>query len=338
VKVVLDKVENQIPYATSFQPDFRFVEKELRYAGFCSVVRPSRNYQGVIDLRPFDIDALLHLHYKRGGPRNHKLELLRSGEKSLEQMRGIIVKVFDVDPDKLKTMRLDFAADMRGVPVTYLQDSLRVKYKRTASVRGQLDYETVGGRKLEYFRYGKSPNCLRVYDKPAECKARMRELLKSANRDAEPPTYEELFGFPENTIMARVERQAGGGKIPEQLATFGQLRNAAEFDPFTNLEILPRDFPYPNPQLHGVARSVKLMGIHNLIERHGYQQARAMLNCEGNVKRMMDDYQDYLLESKSLTELSVGSIIDSYQRSTRKQIDGTVETPTRNDPLTGVRT
>jgi hypothetical protein len=80
------------------------------------------------------------------------------------------------------------------------------------------------------------------------------------------------------------------------------------------------------------------MGIHNLIERHGYQQARAMLNCEGNVKRMMDDYQDYLLESKSLTELSVGSIIDSYQRSTRKQIDGTVETPTRNDPLTGVRT
>jgi hypothetical protein len=296
--------------------------------------KPSQNYQGVTDLRPFGIDALLHLYYKRGGPRNHKLELLQTGEKSLQQMREIFVSIFDVDPDNLKTMRLDFAADMYGIPVTYLHDSLRVKHKRTADTRGQLDYEIVGGRNLEYFRYGKSPNCVRVYDKPAECKARMRGLLKNANRDAEPPTYEELFGFAESTIMARVERQAGGGKIPEQLATFGQLSKAADFDPFTNLEMLPSTFPYPDPRRHGVARSTKLIGIHDLIEKHGYQQARAILNCKGNGKRVMDDYEGYLKDSKALTELTVASIVDSYQKSTQKQIDCTIEKriiPTRKD-------
>lgn len=322
---MLDKNETQIPHYASLQPEFRFLNKELRYAGFHSIVKPSQNYQGVTDLRPFGIDALLHLHYKRGGPRNHKLELLSSGEKSLQQMREIFVSVFDVDPDDLKTMRLDFAADMMGVPVTYLHDSLRVKHKRTADTRGQLDYEIVGGRNLEYFRYGKSPNCVRVYDKPAECKARMRGLLKHANPDAELPTYEELFGFPESTIMARVERQAGGGKIPEQLSTFGQLSKAAEFNPFTNLELLPCAFPYPDPRQHGVARSTKLIGIHDFIEKHGYQQARAILNCEKNAKRFMDDYKDYLRESKALTELTIESIVDSYQKSTQKQVDCSVE-------------
>jgi hypothetical protein len=328
---VLDKLESRVPYSANLQPDFRFVEKELRYAGFCSTVKPSQNYQGVINLCPFGIDALLHLHYKRKGPRNHKLELLRTGEKSLDQMRKIIVSVFDVDPDELKNMRVDFASDMHGTSVTYLHDSLRVQYKRTADTRGELDYEIVGGRKLEYFRYKKSPNCLRVYDKPAECKARMRELLKHANRDAEPPTYEELFGFPEDTIMARVERQAGGGRIPERLATFGQLRNASEFNPFPNIEILPCDFPYPDPRQHGVARSTKLIGVHDMIKKYGYQQARALLNCERNGKRPLGDYQDYLKESKALSEITVESIVDSYQQSSQRQIDGTIDKTTHTN-------
>ncbi len=322
---MVDKADARVPYSVYFQPDFRFVQKEVRYAGFFSTAKPSANYQAVVDLRPFGIDAILHAFYKRGGQKDHKLELLHIGDKSLHRMGAIIASVLDVDPRELEMMRIDFAADMFGVPVSQLHDSLRVKYKRTADTRGVLDYEIVGGRQLQYVRYGKSPNCIRVYDKPAECKAQMREILKRVSPDAELPTYEELFGFPESTVMARVERQAGGGRIPKQLATFGQLSNAAEFNPFLNIEILSGVFPFPDPSRYGVARSTKLIGIHELIEKYGYQQARAMLNCEGNAKRMMDDYEEYLRESKALTGVTVESIVEAYQQSTRKQIDGTIE-------------
>jgi hypothetical protein len=77
-------------------------------------------------------------------------------------MGQIIARVFDIDPYRLHAMRLDLAADMFRVPVTHLHDSLRVKFKRSSDERGELDYAVVGGRRLEYFRYGKSPNCVRV--------------------------------------------------------------------------------------------------------------------------------------------------------------------------------
>jgi hypothetical protein len=322
---VIDKADFRVPYSVDFHPDFRFLRKEARYAGFCSPAKPSRNYQAVVDLRPFGQEAILHAYFKWGGRKDHKFELLGTGKKSIRQMGEIITSVFDVDPDRLEAMRIDFAADMFSIPVTYLHDSLRVKHKRKVNIRGEFDYEIVGGKRLEYFRYGKSPSCIRVYDKPAECKARMPEILKHVSPDAEMPTYEDLFGFPENTIMARIERQAGGGRIPPVLATFRQLSNAAEFNPFSNVEILPGVFPFPDPKRHGSTRAAKLAGMRRFIEKYGYQQARAMLNCNGNAKRMMDDYEEYLRESKAITEVTVELIVESYRKAVQGQIDGSIE-------------
>ena len=322
---MLDKVEVRVPFNAGFRSGFRFVPRELQYAGISSTVKRSQHYAGVCDLRPFRLDAILHINFKGGGPKNHKLELLRSGGKSLRQMDEVIATVFDVDPGEMRLMRIDFAADMDGIPVAHLYDSLRVKFKRSTDAIGELDYETVGGRRLEYFRYGKSPNCVRVYDKPAECMARFRGLIKRSNPDAEPPTFEDLFGFPADTIRARVERQAGGGRIPEELSTFGQLRDAAKVNPFQNIEILPDSFPFPDPKQCGAAHSVKLAGIQSFIKKYGYQQARAALNYDRNAKRMMDEYKEYLDASRASTELTVESIVNSYRCSVARQIDNSIE-------------
>lgn len=325
---MLDKVEARIPYGASFQPEFRFLPQELKYAGLSSTVKKSQHYAGTCDLRPFKIPAIVHINYKRGSIKNHKLELLQSGRMSLRQMGEAIVKVFDVDPEEMRLMRTDFAADLDGIAVPFLYDSLRVKYKRSLNANGELDYETVGGRRLEYFRYGKSPNCVRIYDKPAECMARFKVLIKQANPDADPPTFEDLFGFPPETIRARVERQAGGGRIPQELSTFGQLRNAADFDPFKSIEIVPNTFPYPDPKQFGAARAAKIIGIHALIQKHGYQQARAMMNCDRNGKRHMDEYMGYVHSMRDAVDLQVGDIVASYRGSVARQIDGSIE----NDP------
>jgi hypothetical protein len=166
---VIDKAEFRIPYSANFKPEFKFVPNEVRYAGFCSSMKKAKHYQGTCDLRPFGIDAILHAYLRRSGARNHKLEVLESGKKTLDEIGGIIASVFDVDPGDMAPTRIDCAADMFGIPLLHMHRALRVKFKRSSNERGELDTESISGRRLEYFRYGKSPNCVRTYDKPAEC-------------------------------------------------------------------------------------------------------------------------------------------------------------------------
>ncbi len=271
------------------------------------------------------MDALLHVNAKRNSNcKAHKLELLATGGKSIRQMSELISSIFDVEPNELRLMRIDFASDLDGVPLMHAFESVRVKFKRSTTTVGKLEYETVGKRRLEYFRYGKSPNCFRVYDKPAECMARYPGLLKHSNPDAEPPTFEDLFGFSADAIRTRIERQSGGRGIPEQLQSFGQLQNAAEFNPFANVEIIPNGFPIPDPRRFGASRSAKLIGIHGFIQTLGFQQARSLLNCDRNAGRLFDDYREYLNEVRDATSLTIDDVVASYRRSVTKQVNGTI--------------
>lgn len=321
---MIDKAEFRIPYSANFRSEFKFVPNEVRYAGFCSSMKRAQRYQGTCDLRPFGIDAILHAYLRRSGARNHKLEILESGKKTLDEIGGIIASVFDVNPGDMPLMRLDCAADMFGVPLLHLHRALRVKFKRSSNERGELDYELVGGRRLEYFRYGKSPNCVRTYDKPAECKSRLPEILKRSNPEAEPPSFLDIFGFPEDTVMTRVERQIGGGRVPQELATFRHLYRAGNFNPFTQLHLVQGEFTLPDPRQYGDARSLKLAGIHTYVNTYGYQAARAMFNAQGNAKRLMDDYEAYLAETQSVANLSLEKIVETFRSSVNKQINGSL--------------
>jgi hypothetical protein len=120
--------------------------------------------------------------------------------------------------------------------------------------------------------------------------------------------------------MTRVERQIGGGRIPQELATFRHLYQAANFNPFTQISIAPGEFTLPDPRQFGDARSLKLAGIHSYVDEYGYQATRAMLNSYGNAKRLMDDYDAYRAETKSLGDLNVEAIVETYRGSVSKQI------------------
>ena len=60
--------------------------------------------------------------------------------------------------------------------------------------------------------------------------------------------------------------------------------------------------------------------------RTAAQQLRVHLgDCDGNAKRIFDDYEEYLRESKASSNLTVDLIVNSYKKSVRKQIDGSIE-------------
>ncbi len=321
---MLDKVELRVPGRTSFRPEFRWIEKEIAYAGQASPIRRSVRYQGAVDLRPFGYDAMLHAYFKRATRGPHKLELFGSGRKSLDEMRGIPAAIFDCDPNQLENMRLDFTADLHDIPLRYVHDSLRVKFKRTSNVRGEMDYEEVGRKWIEYFRYGKSPNCVRVYDKVAECKARLPEVAIAMRARGEPVTFESAFGFGPDAIVTRVERQAGGGLIPDELTQFGDLEHADEFNPFTNIEIIAKPPLIPDPAQYGDSEILKIVGAGALIRECGLQDTRAILNRNGNANRLLRPYAAYAEKCKSEFNITPETLFETYQESVRKQIAGTV--------------
>lgn len=320
--MVIDKVEVRVPQEADFRPEFHFLRRDFHQANYSGYVRPARFYAGTVNLRLFGLDAILHAAYRFGSRKDHKLEILQTGKKSLDDMSALISHVFDVSPRELRIMRLDFASDLYGVPVTFLHSSLRVKFKRSSDERGELEYEVVGSRKLEYLRFGKAPNCVRAYDKPAECKARFPEVLKSVSPDGEQPTFEQAFGFPENTILSRVERQAGGARVPVECNSFGKLYAADRFDPFTNIEVTPTGIPVPDPADYDPSEIQKIMGTEALIQKFGLQNARSILNRGGNGKRLFEPYAAYVRKCQDVLKLSREDISNTYQESVSKQIRG----------------
>jgi hypothetical protein len=64
-----------------------------------------------------------------------------------------------------------------------------------------------------------------------------RRMLRKCSTDADPLDFEKEFGFSPDSILTRVERQFGRGRIPEVISTFGRLCRAPQFNPFDVLEI-----------------------------------------------------------------------------------------------------
>jgi hypothetical protein len=320
---VIDKVDLRIPGTADWTSRVRFSHREIFYEGRSTSFLDSKHYWGgVADLRRVGLDAILHAYCRYGKRKDHKLELIETGKKSLAEMAAIATAVFEVEICKVMLIRLDLAADMPDIPVECLRRCMRVQLKRKTDEWGVLKYEEIGNRKIEYLRFGRSPNLIRVYDKVAERKAHFARMLKHVSPDAELPTFEETFGFPEDATLTRIERQSGGGRIPPELATFGSLKNAADFDPFTAVKIIPTGIPVPDPGKYGPADTAKILGIHQLIEREGFQNAFARLNRDHNAKRLTEPYIRFMQDCAPALRIDRERVTESFRQSVTRQIEG----------------
>ncbi len=318
-----DKLDLGIPEKALFRSEVQSAIREVDYRTGLSRFRPSRFYLGRGDLRPLGIDAILHVGYKFGDSHDHKLELLDTGKKSYSDLVTIIEAVTYADPEQLRVMRIDLCADVPGVPVLWFQPRVRVKYKRFANEIGQLKYERIGRGGIETLTAGKRPNLIRIYDKVAESKEQFRKILRKYSRDSESPTFENEFGFPENAIVTRVERQFGGDRIPECLNTFAKLPRAPEFNPFTSIEIIDgRGSRVPTiAECGGLTEWVIGTRYRELRDEMGMQQFRAFLNrhSQGNASRIIEKYSRFFAAGDDDC-LDVGRIFSIYRQSAVRQL------------------
>jgi hypothetical protein len=249
-------------------------------------IRGTRYYKRIHDLRFYGLSSILHFGNRFNG--DHKLEIVGTGTMPLSEIVSEIERVFDVDPMEVKIMRIDLAVDVTGYPVDWFRQNARVPRKRHTS---EFD-RWVGERKrVETLYFGKRPNIFRIYDKTAERRVEYQRLHSRWNVGEPIATFEERYGQPEDQILTRVERQYGGGRVPKPIGTLGQLHQSAnEFNPYEPLQFLPITISeeFVN-ELSGDAY-VRGQGVLRLLERHGYHEAKRLLDEKSrrNTHRLLE--------------------------------------------------
>lgn len=347
---MIDKLDLRVPEFTAPGPLLERPVMELKRSGHHPLFRPSKYYQYVCDLRePFDLDAVVHLNY-RYGRENHKIEIINAGKKTLDEMGRIVRELFLVDPDSLQVMRIDVAADVPGISVSWFKDHGYVSRKRFSSRiekshEFELQFVAMSNATSQTLYAGKRPNLMRIYDKLGEWRVQWSKLVRHCARhnagmtgmdlteeqryfgQLVAPTFAEYcmaqnYDIRAANILTRVERQIGG-RVPLEFATMGVLRHAHELSPFTGLHLRPDTAPdwYLNP-----AKGVSIrdhyaaIGLDVVQQALGsYQNAKQFTyqHAKGNGKRILDSLTERRPNSR--TSLSQEQLHDLYRESTRPQ-------------------
>ncbi len=286
-------------------------------------MQPSQHYAGIANLRPFGIDCLLHYRCKHAGNGSHKLEMFNTGSKPYSSLVAQVEAVVNGQIDSLEMMRIDLCADIPDVPVSWFHSRMRIRYKRLSHTIGPVSCQTISRAGIETISAGRRPNILRIYDKVAESQMQFRRMCRQASKDSDTLEFEKEFGFSTNSVLTRVERQFGGGRIPEPLSTFGQLANAAAYNPFDILEITgDTGASLPTVQECGsVTEYLAGKELHRMVSESGLQSTRRWLNAQttGNGARTLKHYHRFLPGSDA-DSLSVERICKIFQESVAKQL------------------
>ena len=313
---MIDKLDLRIPSGSVWSPEVREQTRALPYETYSTRVRPAVHYLGKADLRAIGIDALLHMQCKHGN-HDHKLEIFDVGTKTYSQVVQLIQSVAAVHVNALEVMRIDLAADVRDVTVPWFRDHVLFKFKRTEKEHGVLKYGMIGHRETETVIAGTRPNVFRIYNKTAEWQVQFRRMERRQNKEADPLEFEKEFGVKETDILTRVERQCA------ELATFGHLMRAPEFNPFHDrLEIISsgrKELPKPE-ECDGLEYFTGL-GMHVEAERVGMQEFRKRLNKQtgGNAARTLQRYDRFFPDGLQ-TPITVQQIYETYRASVMEQL------------------
>lgn len=145
--------------------------------------------------------------------------------------------------------------------------------------------------KVQTLYFGGRHNGFTVYDKRAERMNHYKTLklwaTKSQNQ-APMPTFKELYGFSQNSILTGIERKFGNGKVPGELSTLGLLlANALTFNPFDNIMFCPESIDEPPIDALGLRLYRKVITWNHDVREYGFDGAYKRLSrfANGNVTR-----------------------------------------------------
>lgn len=358
VVAMIDKLDLRVPAMTPLRPPFAELVYARAHGKRITGARSSTYYDHVFDLRRHGVDVILHYGAKLDRYRANKLELLGVGDKQFNALEERIAAIFEIDPGDLGVMRIDLAADIDGLSVRWCRRHARVRSKQHSMQisKRMVEVWEVANSKIETLYLGRSPNCIRFYDKKAQLRQRyvkeysrllrlhiggglrISQLLGfggltlslhtgTGGPTITIPSFEQEYGISPNTVRTRIERQIGGGRVPPELDKVGKLRGGLpDFNPFAELRFL--DAPLSADLCSLNARDYLMArGLQSVVDEYGYQRARQELNARSarNAARFFDRYGEFLAADPSDGPgITVSELLELYKKSIKRQLGATL--------------
>jgi len=286
---MVDAIEFRLTNTTILQPEFRALQARYQDTWRHHITRKSFPYQYSVDLRPFDLP--FHFHHRDRYHYNDKLTVYDPASFNSSELLSQLAKIVRSNPEHLQVMRLDLAVDLRDYPVSWFWKHVRVLYKQTM----EEDYgaqplnfsHSVLPGGVETLYYGRRPNCIRIYDKAAQTRYRLRRQPKNATpllRQANHRLSLQYAAFSGNdrTPWTRIERQFGGGRLPEGISTLGDfLATASTIDPFEPVQFICGLPDLPDKSSMKPLKFAKGIGIRYMRDLYGMQETARYLNSAG---------------------------------------------------------
>jgi hypothetical protein len=197
---MIDKIEAMIERGTGFRGELNEFKRGSPWDPYSKALRPSKFYKAVADLRPFGFDAMLHIEQKRYG--THKVELFETGKKGMAEINSTLERIVDCDPGGCRLGRIDLAADVRDVSLSWFREHAFVQYKQFLCAHGKIvdaEHSEMGKKVFQTLYFGKRPSCVRIYDKVAERVAHYELWKRRETRAAKKAWLAECADRPRNS-------------------------------------------------------------------------------------------------------------------------------------------
>lgn len=354
----IDKLDVGISRKASYRNSFaKLIEISQSPEWRAKAVTDGGHYRQRIDMREVsggELPVIVHFGNKHDSKADDKVELIETGGQTLRQMKETISEMYIFPPDDARVMRLDLCSDVEGTPVEWFRENTYVAMKQTHRM-----WHEVSSRRAQSIYAGQKPRQFRIYDKTGH----RAYLLAKENRRCPRELrhiamgFEQRWGYPQSTIISRVERQMGGGE-PERMGlkhlhdmqdllilSGDGYKTFRGFDPFTRLtfaaDIAGPDCDRFRASLHRALykssmRPSDRLAVERLVEyaaQHGMTNTREHLYnlCAGKgdagaqrqrFYRVWNKYKVFLFAEMGGSEEGTtrGSVLRSYSRSIHHQL------------------
>ncbi len=321
---MLDFLTIKKDHTLEYTEGFQHIEGE--HARVWDRLPGSGPYEHFVDLRLHGINAELYRRNRYDG--SDGIQIVGCGFMSAPQITQELKRIVD-DPANARVLRTDLAADVKGIPADWFRKHMRVRYLKQTGQHWDNEARSSLEDGTETVYYG-TANSLKFYDKVAQL-----EFLVKKER-ANPIQKRLLAEYHSSDVdVTRIERTFAGRSVPKHLRTLNELLgNAADFDAFENVDLLPGGKPLPALSSVRKRRNRYLTGrgLRDLIEDVGLHDTVRFLNGGGsrNARVTLSRYAEFLPESDFVFDVNM--LRQIYCESTLDQLSGAYQR--RYEPLT----
>lgn len=269
-----------------------------------------------------ELPVIIHHVNRHDRKAGDKIELVETGSLTLLEMKMIQEDVYDSPADENRVMRLDCAADLPGAPVQWFRNHTHVARKQTHREWGM---QSLSGRRAETLYSGVKPNQIRIYDKTGHrAMLLQREIIKMPRESrAYAMTFEQRWGYPQSTVVTRVERQLGGlGPKRFGMHLVGDLGKLECVDPFLQI-IFPGDWKAKKPVKFKAVDRIAGLHLAAMVKQDGLLHTQNFIFAEAGSRTqgyvLWNRFREYLTSIEAENTVTRKDLLSSFRTTIYEQ-------------------